>query len=71
MLSGEATDAYFIVFGLTRLALEPTIYPTRPENANHYKTNVIVLDNTKIFHNSYNNISFIEQSKKKQQHYIC
>lgn len=70
MPSGEATDAYLIVFGLTRLALEPTIYPTRRENANHYKTNVIFLENTKIFHNSYNNISFIGQSKK-QQHYIC
>jgi hypothetical protein len=36
MLSGEATHINFIVFGLTRLGLEPTIYRTRGEHANHY-----------------------------------
>ena len=35
-LSGEATNSKFIVFGLTRLGLEPTIYPSRGEHANHY-----------------------------------
>jgi len=29
MLNEEATNTNFIVFGLTRLALEPTIYRTR------------------------------------------
>jgi hypothetical protein len=32
MLSGEATNTNFIVFGLTRLGLEPTIYRTRSKN---------------------------------------
>jgi hypothetical protein len=37
MLSGEATtNTNFIVFGLTRSGLEPTIYSTRGEHANHY-----------------------------------
>ena len=39
MLSGEATNANFIVFGLTRSGLEPTIiYRTRGVHANHYTT---------------------------------
>ena len=29
MLSGEATNTNFIVFGLSRLGLKPTIYHTR------------------------------------------
>ena len=36
MLRGEATNTIFIVFGLTRLGIEPTIYRTRSEHANHY-----------------------------------
>ena len=38
MLSGEATNTNFIVFGLTRPGLEPTIYYTRDEHTNHYAT---------------------------------
>ena len=38
MLSGKATNTNFIVFGLTRLRLEPPIYRTRGEHANHYAT---------------------------------
>jgi hypothetical protein len=38
MLSGEATDNNFIVFGLTWLRLEPTIYCIREEHANNYTT---------------------------------
>jgi hypothetical protein len=41
MLSGEATNTNFIVFGLTQLGLEPMIYCTRGEHANHYATNVV------------------------------
>ena len=33
-LAGEATNANFIVFGLSRRVLEPTIYNTRNEHAN-------------------------------------
>jgi len=36
VLSGEATNTNFIVFGLTRLRLEPMIYGTRDKHANHY-----------------------------------
>ena len=42
MLSREATNTYFIVFGLTRPGLEPTIYRTRGEHANYYVTDAIV-----------------------------
>jgi hypothetical protein len=37
VLSGEATNINFIVFGLTRSGLEPTIYRTRAEHANPLK----------------------------------
>ena len=39
MLSGEATNTNLIVFGFTRSGLEPTIYHTQGEPANHYTTN--------------------------------
>jgi hypothetical protein len=41
MLTGEATNTNFIVFGLTRPVLDPTIYHTRGEDANHYTTDVV------------------------------
>jgi hypothetical protein len=41
MLSGEAAHTNFIVFSLARLALEPTIYCTRDEHANHYTIDVV------------------------------
>ena len=41
MLSGEATNTNFIVFGLTRPGLELTIYRTRDEHANHHATDAI------------------------------
>jgi len=41
MLSEEATNTNFIVFGLTRSRLEPTIYRTRGELSNHYTTNAV------------------------------
>jgi hypothetical protein len=42
VLSGEATNTNFIVFALTRPGLEPTIYCTRGEHANHYATDAVV-----------------------------
>ena len=36
VLSGEATHTNFMVFGLTRSALEPMIFCTRGQHANHY-----------------------------------
>ena len=38
MLSGETTNTNVIVFGLIRPGLDPTIYSTRGEHANHYIT---------------------------------
>jgi hypothetical protein len=40
-LSGEATNTNFIVFGLNRPGLEPTIYHTRGKHANHYATDAV------------------------------
>jgi hypothetical protein len=34
----------FIVFGLTRSELEPTIYRTQGEHANHYTTDSVIMD---------------------------
>ena len=42
MLNGEATNTNCIVFGLTRPGLEPTIYHTRGEHANHYATDAVM-----------------------------
>ena len=39
MLSGEATNSNFIVFGLTG----PTIYRTRGQHTNHYTTDAVTL----------------------------
>jgi hypothetical protein len=41
MLSGEAANTNFIVFGLTQLGLELTIYCTQGEHTNHYATDVV------------------------------
>ena len=51
MLSGEATNTKFIVFGLTRSGLESTIYRTQGEYANNNTTDEVlyVLDDNKLF----------------------
>jgi hypothetical protein len=53
VLSGEATNTNFIVFGLTRPGLESTIYHTRSEYANHYTTDAVSfigrINSTNIF----------------------
>ena len=41
MLTREETNTNFIVFGLTQSGLEPTIYRTRFEHANHYTTDAV------------------------------
>jgi hypothetical protein len=38
----EATNTNFIVFGLTRPGLEPTIYRTLCDHANHYATDAVI-----------------------------
>jgi hypothetical protein len=47
VLSGEATNINFKVFGLTRPGLEPTIYHTRGEHA-HYTNDAVALVFEKI-----------------------
>jgi hypothetical protein len=37
-----ATNTNFIVFGLSRLGLEPTFYRTQREHANHYTTDAVI-----------------------------
>jgi hypothetical protein len=44
MLSGEATNTNFMVFGLTRSGLESTSYPTQGKNTNHYTTDAVDFD---------------------------
>ena len=41
MLTGEATNTNLLVFGLTLSGLEPTIYRTQGEHANHYTTDAV------------------------------
>jgi hypothetical protein len=41
LLSLEAASTNFIVFSLTRLALEPMIYHIREEHAHHYTTDAV------------------------------
>jgi hypothetical protein len=41
MLSEEAANTNFIVFGLTRSMLKSTIYHTRGEHADHYTTDAV------------------------------
>jgi hypothetical protein len=41
VLSGEAANINFIVFGLTHPGIEPTIYLTQSEYVNHYTTHAI------------------------------
>jgi hypothetical protein len=50
VLSGEATNINLIVFGLTQPVLEPTIYHTRGEHANHYATNEPTIYHTRGEH---------------------
>ena len=43
MLSGKTINTNFIVFGLTRPELEPTIYRTRGQHANYYTGNAVIV----------------------------
>jgi hypothetical protein len=42
MLSREETNTNFIVFGLARSGLAPTIYCTQVEHANHFTTEAVL-----------------------------
>jgi hypothetical protein len=41
LLSGEAANTNFIVFGLTRSGFKSMIYRTRGEHARHYATDAV------------------------------
>ena len=43
VLRSEAANNLFIVFGINRLGLKPTIYRTGNEQANHYTTGVLFI----------------------------
>jgi hypothetical protein len=43
VISEDEANTNFIVFGLTPPGLEPTIYRTRGEHANHYTTDAVFL----------------------------
>ena len=49
MLSGEATITNCIVFGVTQTGLDPTIYRTRDEHANHYTTDAVYITITPLY----------------------
>ena len=42
MLCREATNTNFIIFHLTQLVLEPTVYHTLSEQVNHCITNAVL-----------------------------
>jgi hypothetical protein len=51
-LAGETTDVNFIIFGLTRSVLEPTIYHTRGEHDNLYTTDEPTIYHTRGEHDN-------------------
>jgi hypothetical protein len=50
VLGEEATNTNFIVFGLSRLRLKPTIYFTRGEHANRYIIDTIPVFEDRVDH---------------------
>jgi hypothetical protein len=52
MLSGETTNTNFIVFGLNRPGLEPTIYLTRDEHAYDYATDAVLYSQSCLVHSN-------------------
>ena len=67
VLTREATNTNFIVFGLTRSGLKPTIYHTRGEHTNHYSTDAVIssIDVCLPFYFSY--FTATDLKKKIQQ----
>jgi hypothetical protein len=45
VLSTEATNTNFIIFGFTGLGLKSTIYRTRDEHVDHYTTDAVLISN--------------------------
>jgi hypothetical protein len=59
VLSREATNTNFIVFGSTQPGLEPTIYRTRGGYVDHYATDAFFLHLSKKPTIAYNWITFL------------
>ena len=76
MFSGDETNTNYIVFGLMRQGLEPTIYRTRNEHANHYTTYDAVMSQTRSYY-SLLTIQFVlimfrikpQRNRSSQQRY--
>jgi hypothetical protein len=64
MLSGEATNTNFIVFGLSGQRLGPTVYCTRSEDAIHYIIDACTSIMNEVYY--YFEISSPPQMKKHQ-----
>ena len=56
VLSEEATNTNFKVVGLTCPGLEPTIYCTRGEHANHYTTDAVLVSSNFIQESGTTNV---------------
>jgi hypothetical protein len=57
----EKQQIPILVFGLTRSTLDPMIYRTRGEHANHYTTDAVIqltINNDKLYITSWSFISF-------------
>ena len=50
VLSEEAANINFIIFGLTQPRFEPTIYSTWDEHANHYINDAVCVEFNGIIH---------------------
>ena len=57
MLSEDATNTNFTVYGLTRSGLDPTIFLTRGQHANHYPIDEVTLNIGDDCHGSTYNAS--------------
>ena len=64
VLSGEGTHTNFIVFGLTGSGMEPTIYHTRGEHANHYTTDAVSTFHKLVLHKCLTRIYEIQYQNK-------
>ena len=56
----QATHTNFIVFGLTQAALEPTVYRTRGEHANHYTTDAVKRNTEKLKQNWIKDFKYLQ-----------
>ena len=58
MLSREAINTNFIVFGLMRQRFKPTIYDTQGQHANHYTTDAVLKIKIIYQYHIYDNLPF-------------